>query len=130
MTVIDLASATVITPTAQQVQAAVDFRNHCATARPDLYGDATYTVAQARADAQSQDVLFYQSSGTLRGYLICNICEYGDPDQGRSLALRIGDLVIDPALLNGTTLRTAMNLLKAAAQKFHVSLTLSPRAWG
>lgn len=116
-------SALIANPTDAQIQSGVDFRNSCATQRPDIYGDPTYTLAQAKADIAGQTVAFYQGTGGLRGYVILNKQDYVDVDAGsHTAAWRIGDLVVDPALFNATTLRTVMNFIKAWVQAHDVAV--------
>lgn len=92
-------------------------RNAWAALRPDIYGTNIYTPQQALTDitAGVQRVHIYES-GTplkLRGFIITNEQTWWDPDAGDyTMAIRIGDLVVDPAIFSTANLRTVMQALK------------------
>ncbi len=84
-------------------------------ARPDLYGTAVQTRAQAQADLRAHTVYVYEDAqGQMRGHVYVHETLYPDPDTHRqSKVQRIADITLDPVLTGGAAMTEIMAFLTA-----------------
>ncbi len=93
--------------------------------RPGLYGPdmARYSVEQARVDIAAHDVLLWQDGGAIRGIFFVHVTDYADRRTGgRSPALRVALLALDPAQGREDTLGRAIDELRAWGTKTYPSV--------